>query len=213
MKNSIRIIKKKLITLLIFANIITLCSIVESSEIDNSNEESCHCNSRTFDRQTNIKNYYKKEIQDSCLANDILHVYAKTVNSINHLKNMIKIKAGIFGIGTNDPIFIADGEGPKQQIYLNSFYIDKTEVSNHDFSKFVDATNYKTEAERFGDSFVFRGLLKQKDQKNITLVVAQAPWWLQVKNANWLHPEGPESDIKSMIHFLIAYYVIGNSNN
>ncbi|XP_392816.2 formylglycine-generating enzyme [Apis mellifera] len=197
MKNSIRIIKKKLITLLIFANIITLCSIVESSEIDNSNEESCHCNSRTFDRQTNIKNYYKKEIQDSCLANDILHVYAKTVNSINHLKNMIKIKAGIFGIGTNDPIFIADGEGPKQQIYLNSFYIDKTEVSNHDFSKFVDATNYKTEAERFGDSFVFRGLLKQKDQKNITLVVAQAPWWLQVKNANWLHPEGPESDIKN----------------
>lgn len=200
MKNSIRIIKKKLIVLFIFANIITSYSIAESSEIDDSNEESCHCNSCSFDRQTNIKNYYKKEIQDSCLANDILRVYEKSVNSINHLKNMIKIKTGIFAIGTNNPIFIADGEGPKQQIYLNSFYIDKTEVSNRDFAKFVNVTKYKTEAERFGDSFVFGSLLKQKSQENVTLVVAQVPWWLQVKNANWLHPEGPESDIKSMIH-------------
>ena len=50
-----------------------------------------------------------------------------------------------------------------------------------------------TEAERFGWSFVFAGLLP--DDFPPTRGVAQAPWWRQVDGADWRHPEGPHSDL------------------
>ncbi|XP_017764847.1 PREDICTED: sulfatase-modifying factor 1 isoform X2 [Eufriesea mexicana] len=179
-------------------------SISGSSEMDDSNKEYLHCGNRNFDRQSSIKSYQKKETRDSCSANDDLRVFAKSLNRIDRLKNMVKIAAGTFAIGTNDPVFIADGEGPKQQIFLDNFYIDKMEVSNRDFARFVDVTNYRTEAEKFGDSFVFRGLLEEKFGTNVTLV-AQAPWWVQIKNANWRRPEGPSSDIKNRMDHPVVH--------
>ncbi|XP_069793028.1 formylglycine-generating enzyme isoform X7 [Narcine bancroftii] len=57
------------------------------------------------------------------------------------------------------------------------------------------------QAETFGDSFVFEGLLSDKVKNSITQAVAAAPWWLPVKNASWNHPEGPDSNItKRMDH-------------
>ena len=50
-----------------------------------------------------------------------------------------------------------------------------------------------TEAERFGWSFVFGGLLP--DDFPPTRGVAQAPWWRQVEGADWRRPEGPQSDL------------------
>lgn len=164
--------------------------------MDDSNKESVHCGSGSFDKRGSIKSRRKEETRDYCLANDDLCVSANSLNRIDRFKNMVKIVAGTFAIGTNDPVFIADGEGPKRQIFLDNFYIDEMEVSNGDFARFVDVTNYRTEAERFGDSFVFRGVLEEKNGRNVTLV-AQAPWWVQIKNANWRCPEGPSSDIKS----------------
>ena len=48
-------------------------------------------------------------------------------------------------------------------------------------SGFVEATGYATEAERFGWSFVFAGLLP--DDFPDTRAVAHAPWWRQVEGA------------------------------
>ncbi|KAK2584597.1 hypothetical protein KPH14_006955 [Odynerus spinipes] len=110
---------------------------------------------------------------------------------------MVKIDGGTFSIGTNDPIFVADGEGPKREVVLDDFYIDKFEVSNQDFADFIRSTGFKTEAEKFGDSFVFEGLLEEDVKKEIKEAVAQAPWWLPVKGATWQHPEGPTSNIRS----------------
>ncbi|CAD1478167.1 unnamed protein product, partial [Heterotrigona itama] len=177
--------------------IITLCTVTASFKTDDSTKESSRCGGCSHSRQTTTENFYENKADDYCLANDPLHTYENTAtNHRDRLKNMVKIKAGTFTIGTNDPVFVADGEGPKQQIYLDSFYIDEMEVSNRDFGRFVHATNHRTEAEKFGDSFVFGGLLEEKVRANITHAVAQAPWWLQVKNANWQNPEGPDSDIK-----------------
>ena len=53
----------------------------------------------------------------------------------------------------------------------------------------MDAAGYETEAERFGWSFVFAGLLP--DDFPPTRGVAQAPWWRQVEGADWRRPEGP----------------------
>ncbi|XP_060821891.1 formylglycine-generating enzyme isoform X1 [Bombus pascuorum] len=207
MRSSIRTTWQKSTVLFIFANIIiTLCSKAACFKTDNSNKESLQCGGCSFSRQTIIKTQHKKETEDYCPAINDLHIYEKTtVNRIDRLKNMAKIEAGTFTIGTNEPVFVADGEGPKQQIYLHSFYIDKMEVSNRDFAKFVNVTNYRTEAEKFGDSFVFEGLLDEKVRANITLVVAQAPWWLQVKDANWQHPEGPTSDIKNRMDHPVVH--------
>src|SRR3712207_4381913 len=85
----------------------------------------------------------------------------------------------------------ADGEGPIRKVRLRPFWIDRTAVSNARFADFVAATGYVTEAERFGWSFVFAGLLP--DDFPPTRGVAQAPWWRQVHGADWRHPEGPHS--------------------
>lgn len=197
--------QKSAILSLFTSIIITLCTVAANSKTDDSSKESSHCGGCSHSRQPTTENLYENEADDYCLANDPLHTYKNTAtNRIDRLKNMVKIKAGTFTIGTNDPVFVADGEGPKQQIYLDSFYIDEMEVNNRDFGRFVHATNHRTEAEKFGDSFVFGGLLEEKVRANITHAVAQAPWWLQVKNANWQNPEGPNSNIKST--FTLFYF-------
>ncbi|XP_013837365.2 sulfatase-modifying factor 1 isoform X1 [Sus scrofa] len=52
-----------------------------------------------------------------------------------------------------------------------------------------------TKAEKFGDSFVFEGILSDQVKSDIQQAVAAAPWWLPVKGANWRHPEGPDSTV------------------
>ncbi|UYV66254.1 SUMF1 [Cordylochernes scorpioides] len=109
--------------------------------------------------------------------------------------NMVFIKGGTFQMGTNKPRFVADGEGPARNITLDSFYLDVTEVSNADFEIFVESTGYVTEAEKFGNSFVFERLLSKNVKEKITEAVAAAPWWLPVDRADWRHPEGPGTSI------------------
>ncbi|CAK9805486.1 Formylglycine-generating enzyme [Anthophora quadrimaculata] len=210
MKRSIgTIFEDKSAALLICASIFisVLCPVAGSSEMDDSNEKVTHCGGHDggFNRQTTINNNRKSEIRDYCLANDALGAYDNTVSRANHLKNMVKIQSGKFAIGTNDPIFVADGEGPKQQIYLDSFYMDEMEVSNSDFARFIAATGYRTEAEKFGDSFVFESLLGGNVKTSIPLVAAQAPWWVQIKNASWYRPEGLDSDITHRMNHPVVH--------
>jgi sulfatase modifying factor 1 len=87
-----------------------------------------------------------------------------------------------------------DGEGPVHAVELDSFEIDATTVTNGDFGRFVDATGYQTDAERFGSSAVFH-LAVAAPAGAIRGAVAAAPWWLAVDGADWAHPDGPESDV------------------
>lgn len=73
-------------------------------------------------------------------------------------------------MGTNKPILIKDGEFPSRNVTLNSFYIDQYEVSNGKFLAFVQATGYVSEAEKFGDSFVFEPLISPEEKEKITQV-------------------------------------------
>lgn len=108
------------------------------------------------------------------------------------------IPGGEFLMGNDgDYGFAADGEGPVHAVELAPFYIDETCVSNEQFNSFVNATRYKTEAERFGWSFVFSGHLSPKQQETaVRLRVLGSEWWCRVEGATWRHPEGPESNIK-----------------
>ncbi|XP_008103542.1 formylglycine-generating enzyme isoform X2 [Anolis carolinensis] len=110
-------------------------------------------------------------------------------------RQMASIPAGVFTMGTDEPAIQQDGEWPARKIHINHFFMDLYEVSNREFEKFVNATGYLTEAERFGDSFVFEGMLSEQVKSEIHQAVAAAPWWLPVKGADWKHPDGPDSNI------------------
>ena len=105
------------------------------------------------------------------------------------------IDGGRYEIGTDDPVFDADGEAPSRTVMLDSYYIDKYEVSNEAFAAFVQETGFETEAETFGTSFVFEGVLSPDTKAGITQVVAAAPWWFPIPYADWAHPEGSNSSI------------------
>ena len=98
-------------------------------------------------------------------------------------------------MGTDNPIFPQDGEGPSRRTQVSDFLIHKYEVSNQDFLQFVQETGYVTEAEKFGNSFVLEMLLSERVKSTITQAVMNAPWWLPVEEASWMLPEGEDSDI------------------
>ena len=108
--------------------------------------------------------------------------------------NLVDLEGGVFGMGSVDPdAYSDDGEGPVHTVELASFRIAATVVTNEEFGAFVDATGFATDAERYGWTFVFAGLLP--DNFPETRGVVDAPWWRQVFEADWRHPEGPHSDL------------------
>ncbi|WP_028846348.1 formylglycine-generating enzyme family protein [Thermocrispum agreste] len=110
---------------------------------------------------------------------------------------LIRLDGGEFLMGSEDPrAYPEDGEGPVHRVRLAPFLISPTAVTNAEFAAFVEATGYRTEAERYGWSFVFAGLLP--DDFPPTRGVAAAPWWRQVEGADWRHPCGPQSDLDGL---------------
>ncbi|XP_033110605.1 formylglycine-generating enzyme-like [Anneissia japonica] len=128
--------------------------------------------------------------------------YRAEANENTKLWNeMVHIEGGMFTMGIDEPIIPLDGESPSRRVNVDSFYADVYETSNAEFMRFVEATGYQTDAEKFGDSFVVETVISEEVKKDITQAVAAAPWWLPVKGANWRHPEGPDSNItKRMDH-------------
>ena len=117
-----------------------------------------------------------------------------TLKKYNHdpnLNPLIFIKGGSSIIGTDAHIgYPADFEGPKKLININSFYIQKYEVSNIEFEIFIKETGYITDSELYKWSFVFDSLVPISIKKDITQGVAGATWWLPVTNSSWKYPEG-----------------------
>jgi formylglycine-generating enzyme required for sulfatase activity len=111
---------------------------------------------------------------------------------------MVKLLGSEFLMGTEDQRgFPDDGEGPIRKVQVNPFYMDKTTVTNAQFEQFVKESKYVTEAERFGWSFVFFGLLSEEQEEKVSQVVPETPWWWVVEGASWKHPEGSDSNINN----------------
>jgi formylglycine-generating enzyme required for sulfatase activity len=110
-------------------------------------------------------------------------------------EGMVRLDGGAFLMGTDGPwAYPDDGEVPIHEVRLRPFFVDTTAVTNDAFAAFVDATGHVTDAERFGWSFVFAGLLPADFEE--TRAVAQAQWWRQVNGATWNRPEGPQSNVR-----------------
>jgi sulfatase modifying factor 1 len=110
--------------------------------------------------------------------------------------SLVPLEGGELLMGSDAPDgYREDGEGPIHVVHLSPFRVDCRAVTNARFATFVEATGDVTDAERYGWSFVFGGLLPEDFPP--TRSALQAPWWRQVYGADWSHPEGPQSDVSS----------------
>jgi formylglycine-generating enzyme required for sulfatase activity len=76
--------------------------------------------------------------------------------SFGSTAGMKKLEGGEFLMGTTRELaWPGDGEDPVRRVLVAPFYLDICAVTNKQFSEFVQATSYVTEAETFGWSFVF----------------------------------------------------------
>ncbi|XP_002131627.2 formylglycine-generating enzyme isoform X1 [Ciona intestinalis] len=124
--------------------------------------------------------------------------------NVKRFNQMKLIPKGEFTMGSNAKL-TKDGEDPERRISLDDFYMDVHETSNIEFAHFVKATNYVTEAEKFKNSFVLEMLISKETLSKITQQVASSPWWLPVDGADWLHPEGPDSNISKRLNHPVIH--------
>lgn len=93
---------------------------------------------------------------------------------------LIRIPAGPFLYGSADSDKMALlNEKPQREINLPEYWIGRAPVTNAQFSRFVQATGYKTTAEAEG-----KGIGRTGDR------------WGWIKGADWRHPSGPQSSLK-----------------
>ena len=132
----------------------------------------------------------------SALVSSTGQALARTAPVARAPKGMVHIPGGVFLMGADDDAgFADDGEGPVRQVEVSPFLMDETAVTNAQFGRFVRQTRYRTEAERFGWSFVFHSFVPRKVARTVTQAVSEAPWWWRVDGACWRRPEGPGSGI------------------
>jgi formylglycine-generating enzyme required for sulfatase activity len=118
---------------------------------------------------------------------------------------MVKLDGGPFLMGTDsEQAFPNDGEGPVRQVQVDPFYIDRYAVTNANFAEFVKATDYKTESERLGWSFVFQGHIEEERRKDLATVPGVS-WWCKMPGAAWDHPEGPDSEIGARADYPVTH--------
>jgi len=102
---------------------------------------------------------------------------------------------------------------PIHRVYVDGFFMDKTDVTNKQFAEFVKATGYVTVAERKPTAEDFPGA----PAENLVAgsVVFSPPdhpvaldnhfqWWSYVKGADWRHPGGPKSSIQGKENYPVV---------
>lgn len=136
-------------------------------------------------------------------------------------KGMIRINGGAFAMG-GDNAQASPDEFPKHKVIVDGFWMDATEVTNAEFTKFVKATGYVTTAERKPDWDELKkqlppGTEKPADSELVPAsLVFSAPkhavdlndytqWWEWKKGANWRHPHGPGSSIKGKENYPVVH--------
>ena len=96
---------------------------------------------------------------------------------------------------------------PVHLVAVDGFWMDRTPVTNAEFEKFVQATDYVTVAERPLDPKDFPGVPRDKlvpGSAVFTPTATPVPldnplqWWRYTPGANWKQPAGPGSTLKDL---------------
>jgi formylglycine-generating enzyme len=115
---------------------------------------------------------------------------------------MVWIPGGEFSMGGDETL--ADAR-PVHRVYVDGFWIDRTEVTNEAFARFVRATRYRTVAERGLRAEDAPGAPPEKLVAG-SVVFTPPPrpvpldnelrWWSYVERASWRHPSGGRTGIE-----------------
>jgi formylglycine-generating enzyme len=122
----------------------------------------------------------------------------------NSVADMVRIPGGTFRMGSNEHY---PEEAPAHRVSVDSFWIDRTPVTNRRFKEFVNATGHVTTAQIVLDPKDYPGALPEMIYAG-SLVFSPPPrvgdlrdwsqWWSFKKDANWRRPYGPKSNIKGL---------------
>ena len=118
---------------------------------------------------------------------------------------MVKLVGGMFTMGNHPSLPHGRDELVAQLVEVRSLWIDVTAVTNEAFRKFRKDTGYKTEAEKFGWSFVLEPFATEQARATAQQAVKDAPQWLAVQGAWWRHPRGPGSGIKDILRHPVVH--------
>ena len=142
-------------------------------------------------------------------------------------RGMVWVKGGEFLMGSADPTKVdaldsahscAGHEGmqdarPVHRVAVDGFWMDKTEVTNKQFEKFVRATGYKTVAEiaptkeEFpnapAENLVAGSLVFTPTRMPVNLD-NKLKWWRYEHGADWRHPEGPQTSLAGRSDFPVV---------
>jgi formylglycine-generating enzyme required for sulfatase activity len=134
---------------------------------------------------------------------------------------MVLVPGGEFAMGSEAPQARAD-ERPVHRVRVRPFWMDATEVTNAEFLAFVEATGYRTVAERPVDWNAMRAQLPPDtpppppDRLQPGSLVFTPPagpvsledpaaWWRWTPGACWRHPEGPGTSIEGRMDHPVVH--------
>ena len=133
---------------------------------------------------------------------------------------MVWIPGGEFSMGAQDApdqgqvgMQATHDSRPVHRVYVDGFWMDRTDVTNEQFAEFVRATGYITVAERKPRAEDFPGAPPQNLVAGAVVFSPphhevqldnQYQWWTYVRGANWRHPTGPKSDLKGREKFPVV---------
>lgn len=120
------------------------------------------------------------------------------------VSNMVRIPGGVFLMGSDNHY---PEEAPTHRVQVDSFWIDRTPVTNAEFKRFVKATGHVSVAEKKPDPkqypgalphMLYAGSLVFSPRENITTLRDWSQWWTLLKGADWRHPYGRKSNIHGL---------------
>ncbi len=98
-------------------------------------------------------------------------------------------------------------EGPVRDVDVDGFWIDRCAITNAEFGAFVDATGYRTVAERPLDPARYPGALPDLLKPGaLVFTKSGGPvdmrdvrnWWRYLPGTSWRQPEGPGTSIEGL---------------
>ncbi|MFM9825746.1 formylglycine-generating enzyme family protein [Flavobacterium sp.] len=148
--------------------------------------------------------------------------------AIKNPQSMVWIPSGTFDMGGDNNQARQD-EFPKHAVKLEGFFMDITEVTNAQFTKFVSETGYVTTAEKDIDWDDLKKQLPPDTPKpeaetlkaaSLVFVPTEtevslqdySQWWSWTHSANWRHPKGIDSDIVGKENFPVVHISWDDAN-
>lgn len=118
---------------------------------------------------------------------------------LSSLGAFIDIPGGGFVKGAN-PLY--PEEGPPEKVFVSPFRLLAHEVTNSQFTDFVSATGYVTEAERNGGSAQFMKSATPEDFLS---------WWKLDSAATWKTPQGAGSSLEGLALYPVVHVTLNDA--